>query len=178
MAKLIEYLPPIMRQFTEMQQIMEVGDKELENINDVSDKVFSNAFIESCDEDGIKRFENPFGIAPDASERLEARKMRVYALWNSSLPYTLRGLYRQLDTMCGEGNYIVAGNLEDYELNICTHLTVPADVESAIATIEKMVPENMVISFSNQIQNNISGTIYDGGTVVKNIVHTITCGKE
>ena len=173
MAKLIEHLPPIMQQFIEMQQIMNAEDREIESIEETRSKLFKNAFIDSCDEDGIKRFEKPLGIVPDQKDRLEARKMRVYALWNSTLPYTMRGLKRQLDTICGEGKYSIDGSIENYELNICTHLTTPKDAETAIALIEKMIPENIDVSFSNEIENEIRAKVYNGGVIAKSVERTI-----
>lgn len=172
-ANLIDHLAPIMQQFVEIQQIMNAEDREIERIEEARSKLFQNAFIASCDEDGIKRFEKPLGIAPDPEERLEARKMRVYALWNSTLPYTIKGLKRQLDTICGEGKYSIGGSLENYELNICTHLTTPKDAETALTLIEKMIPENMDVSFSNEIENEIRGKVYNSGVIAKSIERTI-----
>lgn len=142
MAKLVEHLPQIMRQFTEMQQIMSAEDKELEAIEEVRTTIFKNAFIESCDENGIERFEKMLGIL-NSEEGVEMRRTRVAIRWNEEAPYTYETLTKCLDSSLGQGNYELSADEETYYLQLRLNLKVADCIEIAKELLERRLPENV-----------------------------------
>ena len=84
--KLIDYLPPIMQNFTEIKQITKVEQTEVNSLDFEIGRALDNAFIEDCDEYGIKKYEKLVGVTPTAQDTLESRKSRVLIRWNDFIP--------------------------------------------------------------------------------------------
>ena len=103
--KLIERLSPFTQSFGEIQEIMRVEEKWVDKLETGISTICNNAFIEDCDEYGIKKYEDLLGIISEPKDKLETRKMRVLARWNNMVPYTYRTLVQQLNILCGVNNY-------------------------------------------------------------------------
>ena len=68
--KLIEYLPEFMQTFAEMKEIMRAEDEEITAIDENLQKILDNAFIEDCDEYGIRKYETLLGIMASTEDTL------------------------------------------------------------------------------------------------------------
>lgn len=143
MAKLIEHLPPIMQQFAEMQQITAAEDKEIEHIEEVKNTVFQNAFIESCDEKGIERFERMLSIISNMGDDLELRRARVAVRWNDGIPYTYFTLKKSLNSSLGESNYELIADQEHYYILLQLKLNVADRLEIVRDLLKCILPENV-----------------------------------
>lgn len=159
-TKLLDYLPKFMQQFLELQEIMQAEDKEMDIIDDNIQRVFDNAFIESCDEYGIRKYEALLGITAARQDMLEWRKNRVLAQWNDPQPFTYTVLLKKLDVLCGEGNYTVRGSLEDYWLSIGMLQGFTGQMEEVENILEKILPQN--ISYEVFEERPVTGGIYIG----------------
>ena len=102
--KLIQYLSPFAQSFGEMQEIMRVEEKWIDKMESHIGKIYDNAFIEDCDEYGIRKYEKLLGILSDTEEKLATRKLRVRVGWNDTIPYTYRTMIRKLNLLCGVNN--------------------------------------------------------------------------
>lgn len=172
--KLIEYLPPFMRDFAEIKEIMNVEDAELDILNKKMWSVLDNCFIEDCDEYGIKKYENILGIIPLAEDTLESRKIRVLNRWNDTIPYTYKVLIRKLNIFCGVNNYEITGNLKDYELVITTSLSYIGQANELDIMLDKVVPVNMNITSNNNLTREINGTAFMIAATIQKNTFTIT----
>lgn len=171
--KLIEYLPPFMQQFPEMQEIMKTQNLETDRINKNMLAILDNAFIEDCNEYGIKKYESILGIVPIAEDTLESRKIRVLNRWNDTLPYTYRVLLRRLNIFCGVNNYDIGGNLENYELFIKTDIPEKGQVEELEVLLDGMIPENIYMDAANEMKRKLISLQYMAGTVTSTRIRTI-----
>ena len=171
--KLIEYLPPFMQQFPEMQEIMKTQNIEIDRINKNMLSVLDNAFIKDCNEYGIKKYENILGIVPTAEDTLESRKIRVLNRWNDTLPYTYRVLLRRLNVFCGVNNYDISGKLEDYELFITTDLPKKGQVDELDMMFDGIIPVNMYMDAANKMKRKLRSTHYTAGAVTSTRIRTI-----
>ena len=55
---LIDLLSEFMKQFKEFKEMMKTEDKMLSVIDEQMQMVLNHAFIEDCDENGLKKYEN------------------------------------------------------------------------------------------------------------------------
>lgn len=165
--KLIDYLPPIMQNFTEIKQITKVEQTEVNSLDFEIGRVLDNVFIEDCDEYGIKKYEALLNITPIADDTLESRKSRVLLQWNDALPYTYRTLIKRLDTFCGPGNYEIESDLKNYTLMLKTHLSMPGQVQELEKMIDCIIPFNIVVTTENSLHHDLNGTVFMGGATVQ-----------
>ncbi|MCI8338567.1 MAG: DUF2313 domain-containing protein [Lachnospiraceae bacterium] len=176
-TRLIDYLPPIMQDFAEMQEIMRVENKETDQIDLDIRRVLDNGFIADCDEWGIQKFEHILKIASDSSDALELRKSRVMIHWNDSVPYTYRTLVKRLNAICGVNNYTISGDLEDYALKITTKMDIPGQTKEVEEALGKILPENIAYSLNNKLLREIHGSVMLTGAVVRKSVISISSNQ-
>lgn len=139
--KLAEYLPAFTAQFREMQEIMNSEDIEFDLINRKIPEVLNNAFIEDCNEYGIRKYESLLKIIPDEKDSLGTRKARVLLHWNDCIPYTYKTLIMKLNTLCGVNNYDIDADIENYYMQFSIYSKVNiAEVETFL---ENTIPLNI-----------------------------------
>lgn len=120
--RLIDYLPPFIQQFIEMQKIMEAANISTDEIDRNIEGTWNNAFILDADEIGISKYEEFLSIAPLPSDTLEDRRLRVLTAWNTDNKFTLNTLKRRLEQRCGKDNYKIC---EDTDLiNYFIHIAI------------------------------------------------------
>lgn len=163
--KLLKYLPDFMKQFVEMKEINQAGDKEFQHLDGNIERLLNNAFIEDCDEYGIQKYENLLGITPNAEDTLDSRKSRVLLRWNDYVPYTYRVLVNRLNTFCGVNNYTITGDQSDYYLHFETRLELFGQVKELEDLFERILPENMYYESMNSLDCQINGNAFIGAGV-------------
>lgn len=163
--KLIEYLPEFMQTFTEMKEIMRAEDEEITAIDENLQKILDNAFIEDCDEYGIRKYETLLGIMASTEDTLESRKSKVLIRWNSNVPYTYRILIRKLNVICGVNQYTISGSPEDYQICFETSLGMFGEVKELERLFERVLPENIYYESVNTIFCESRGEAMIGGGV-------------
>lgn len=141
---MIELLPPYLRQYKEMQQIMGVEETEVESINSIHNQLVDNRYITTCDEIGIRRFESILNITPMLNDTLEDRKLRCITRWNQKLPYNYKVLESKLAQLCGNDGYTLDLNFSDLELTVRLALGVKNQYNIVKEMVVDMVPCNIV----------------------------------
>ncbi len=154
---LIKHLPEFVREYREIQEIMQSEQIEIDLLNEILEKIILNQFILFCDEKGISRFEELLGIIPDPEDNLEARISRVYILWNDDIPYTMRVLDGKLKGLCGDCYDL---NLKKYNLDIDVYLPWFGQVQELESMLLRMIPCNLVVSSKNKIKCEVIGEQY------------------
>ena len=140
--RLIEYLPSVMQGFAEFKAIMQAENTETDLVDGNIQRVLDNAFIELCDEYGIKKYEAMLDIFPDSNDTLASRKLRVLIRWNEFIPYTYRVLIRKLNAFCGVNGYDIFPDLENYNLSIDIQISVSKQREEIEKFLERILPMN------------------------------------
>lgn len=143
-VKLIEHLPLFIQEYREIKHIMTAENPEFQLICDESERIKNNQFIQSCDLNGIARFEKILKITPSDGETLQLRISRVLAKWNDAIPYTWKTLIDKLDILCGADNYVVELDTDNYKINVAVKLSAKSAFDAIIATMEDVVPANMI----------------------------------
>lgn len=161
--KLLEYLPDFMKQFHDIREIMQAEDKEMDRADAGIQKALDSAFIEDCDEYGIRKYEALLGLVPDPMDSIDQRRARVLSRWTDNLPCTYRFLLKKLDTLCGTGNYTVDKDLENYFIRVGVLQASSGSVGDVEEMLEKLLPMN--ICYEVHEERPISGGIYIGAVI-------------
>lgn len=117
---LIDYLPPFMQQFIEMQEIMQSANLETDVVDSNIECTWNNAYIVDADETGIFKYEQFLGVTPLPTDTLEVRRQRVLSAWNAEANFTIKTLIKKLYQFCGEGNAEICDDtdLENYFIHL------------------------------------------------------------
>ncbi len=148
MAELISYLPDVIRDIREFREICKAGDDELAELDIRLADIVSDNFIETLTESGCERWEAVMHISPKATDSLADRRFRILAQLNEQLPYTFRGLLRQLSALCGEQGYTVSIDNDNYTLKVLVALEAKNCFDEVARLLERVVPANLIIQLS------------------------------
>lgn len=150
---LLSYWMPILRELKEFKEIANTEEVELTYLLEAIDNTLNNMFIETADENGIKRFEDMMGIYPDEEADLDLRRINVQLKWNNTASYTDKELYNSLLMFCGsEDNFSIVNNYEEYLIDITTGLGVRDSFDTVTKFLKEVLPCNLVINLKNVLK--------------------------
>ena len=167
--RLLDYLPPVLREVLEFQTINGANEPEITLAWDAMTLVLANQFLEDADENGVAVWERELKIYPKDTDTLEARKIRIKAMWNLEHPYTVPWLRNWLASICGSTGYEF--EVADYTINIQLDYNVLPDANSMAVEILNMLltvrPANMVVLMTAFLQSY--GTLAAGSYVEQSV---------
>lgn len=173
-ANPISYLPQYVQEYKEIQCILEGETPEIQKLEDETEIVKNNQFINYCDEKGIAKFEEILHILPNAQDSLSARKAKVIAKWNDHLPYTYRALARKLESMVGKGNFQLSPHFtgdgtphSGYSLGVEFSTPLSGQVQEIENVLGYMIPANIVVSTKNTLSREMNGFLFYGTGMVE-----------
>ena len=102
--KLIEYMPPYLKNVLEFIKIFDAEDIEVQNIRYLIDKMLKEVIVKEATSYGLDRYEKIYGIKNKA-ETIEARRMNILFKINNKVPYTLKWLINTLNESIWKDNY-------------------------------------------------------------------------
>ena len=140
---LIDYLPPFMQEYQEIQQIMGAEQPEVDSLWENCSKVLDDQFVLSATENGVKRWEKIVGITPKDTDAMDERKFRVLSKLNQELPYTLTRLNESLVVLCGEGNFSIDLQPEKYHIVVKLALSNENNYQDVVDLLKKIIPANL-----------------------------------
>lgn len=141
---LINYLPHYMREYVEMQEIMNAEQPVIDEMWSQVDNLLSDQFLQDATEIGIMRWESMLGISPKDTDTLELRRFRISARLNQDLPYTLSKLKEVLTELCGVGGFYIALDALNYYIEIRIGLGNHDAYPEVEEQLNKMIPANMI----------------------------------
>jgi hypothetical protein len=171
---LLSYWMPVLRQIKELKEIAKAEEPELRYILEACDRTLSNFFITTADEYGISRFEKMMGLFPDEGEDLEARRFNVLVKWNDKVPYTDEELYNRLLSICGEGNFKIIPQYEEYGIDITTMVGMRGAFDAVTTLLLDMLPCNLVLTLRNIIKTEKATPLTVGAGMARAGTHIIT----
>lgn len=145
-VNILDYLPPILLEIKELKAIAGVENPILESLWRKIAATLDNQFVITADEEGISRYERMLGLQVSDSDTLETRIFRVLARYQEQAPYTYRQLKIILDSLLGPDNYVMERNVAEKWLTVKIELTVKRQFEAVEETLERMVPQNMILT--------------------------------
>ena len=141
--KLIDYLPPFVQNFLEMRHIMSAEQPEVDTLWNSCEDVLNESFIMTASENGLKRWEFITGVTPKDTDTLDERRFRILTKMNQELPYTMTKLQEVLTVICGEGNFFIDLQPNNYHIEIKLALTNSNNYGEVVDVLKKMIPANL-----------------------------------
>ena len=160
--KLIDYLPPFMQEYQEMRHIMKTEQSEIEALWAACDDAINDQFVQTATENGVKRWEDIYGITPKDTDTLDERKFRLLTRISQELPYTTKKLAKTLSTICGIKNYSLTTDWHNHHIGVKLALTNQNNYQEVVELLKKMLPANQ--TYDVQIMFNTH-------TVLKQFTH-------
>lgn len=142
----LSYLPPIFHEVQETIEIAKVENPLLKDLWQEIENALLDQFLLSATGRGIKRNEDMLHIASMATESLETRRFRLLTRFNEQVPYSRPVLRNLLNTLLGENGYELTINAADKTLKIKIELTVKGMFEAVEQMLERITPQNMVLT--------------------------------
>ena len=142
--KLQDYLPPVLLKTYEFPLLCDTEQQEFDRLNAAADAVLDAQFVTTAGERGIARYEKIFGIMPKDTDTLDERRLRVLAKINAQLPFSVRRLRQQLETLCGADGYKLEIDGDKYTLTVKVALTAKRSRAAVEDLLTVIVPANMV----------------------------------
>ena len=153
---LIDYLPPVPKEVREFQLIMEAEQPEISDLWDTHTDALNDQFIESSTENGVFRREQMLKISPKSTDTLDDRKFRLLTRENEQLPFTMRGLERQLATLCGDDGYNVELQGDIFNLIVKIALTAKSMFNDVVDLLDRIIPANLTIDLDLEYNQHIT----------------------
>lgn len=143
---LMDYLPGIMQDYEEMQQIMQVEQPGIEALWEACDSLMNEAYVQTETGLGAKRWESIFDISPKDTDTLEVRNFRIQGRLVEDLPYTYRMFERQLIALCKEkGHSLFMTEQNGLTLKIRVALSAKELKDEVVKLAERIVPCNIIL---------------------------------
>ena len=153
--KLLDYLPPVLREVLEFQAINAANAPEISIAWDALALVLANQFLDTATASGVAVWERELTIRPKDTDTLEVREARIMSLFILELPEALPWLKICLSGLCCELWH--EESIVDYTINIQLDYTVLPDADALAAEILDMLlmvrPANMRVLMTSFLQS-------------------------
>lgn len=152
-------LPPVYRAIKDMYAYARSLDTELREFIVYMNDIRTNFFIQTCDEDTLKEWENTLGISGYAGESIEDRRKFVMLYLNNRYPTTEPFIRGVMANMFGSENYTLEfDQFDPFQLNLHVYDTNYDKIQKFFTWFAKMCPAH--IRWANYHTENSQATNY------------------
>ena len=153
--RLKKYLPEFISSIKEFQELDQVLSIEIDVLREQLTQLQENQFIETANEEGLKRHEQMLNIAP--VNDIEMRRFNILNKYNSTIPFTMVWLKNMLNTTLGKGNFLLDINCMNYTLAISVVASKEHLISSLYKDLRKKIPCNLILNITTlapvQVEN-------------------------
>lgn len=143
---IVDYLPPVLREVDEIKAINAVENEIIKGEWLLTGEQLDNQFVVTTNEDGISRYEKMLKLKVADTDTLETRVFKVLARYQEQAPYTWRVMKNIMDSLLGEGRYVMERDIIDKNLSVKLELTVGRQFDVVSELLERVTPQNMTLS--------------------------------
>lgn len=140
------YLPQIFKEIEEIQAIAHVETPILNGLWQKIEDILNDQFIVTATDCGLSRQEKMLKLNVPATDTIETRRFRLLSRYQEQAPYTNTVLKQLLDSLLGEGKYYYERNVAEKWLTVKLELTVKGQFEAVELMLERITPQNMILS--------------------------------
>lgn len=143
--KLIEYMPPFLKEIREYKEIFSSEDVELNLLKDKIGQILDEVIVNKAEKYGLERYERIYAIE-NVSNDIEVRRFNILSKMNNRLPFTRKWLIYKLNNTVGEGNYVIKEDYNNYKINIEV-LAIFKDIAEVLnKDLREQLPANLVVT--------------------------------
>lgn len=154
--RLLEYLPEIYHDILDFKEFIEAESTELLGLQQVTDQLLDDRFVDTASEQAIKRRESMLGIQADpTTETLDFRRKRLVNRYSTKPPFTVRYLQQRLDYLVGVGLTIVSVDPQNFILTVTTNIEDAAVFKEVERTVRIVKPANLIYQQQTSIEDLI-----------------------
>lgn len=143
---ILEHWPPILQQIKEFIEIAKVENPYLEWLWNKIEEILDNQFIVSANEEGLARYERMLKLSVPATDTIETRRFRLLTKYQEQNPFTYKVLMNLLNSLLGEGKYVLNRDVVNKTLTVKLELTVKGQFDAVVDMLERIVPQNMILT--------------------------------
>lgn len=169
--KLIDYLPPKLKEIKELADIQEAIEPELKQIEKTVRQYLINKNPLRADREGIEQWEAWLKITPDPNDSLRKRGERILSQLNERLPYTMPQLYNMLIGILGEENFTMDSPAGRAVLNVDINALSDA-FDSVYRLLKHVVPAHVLWKLRTYL-NTDQGLVTTGSFATFGITVTL-----
>lgn len=140
----------------EFQQLDTAENAEISAARGELADIVADNFIETLTERGCSRWEKMLSISPKTTDDVVIRRFRIMSKLNEELPFTFKGLKRQLAILCGQDGFTAELDNSKYTLSVLVALTAKNQFEEVGALLEREVPANIMISLALKYNQHLT----------------------
>ena len=144
--RLKKYLPEFISEIKEFQELDKVCSVEIDELRNKLQQLQDNQFIETADDEGLRKYEQMLNIAYVEDEAV--RRFKILNKYNSTIPFTMMWLNNTLNITLGKGNFLLDMNYGEYALTISVLASKEQHIETLYKDLRKKIPCNLVLNIT------------------------------
>lgn len=138
--KLIDYLPPILKEIYEFRLMFEADDCVLEKAREEINRLNKELFIYTAENEGLERLEKVLNLFVSSDDSIEYRRFRILTKINGST----RNLVKRIENIVGP-DFTIDYYWREYRLVVKLPLKNKKYLEAVRDMLERTVPLNIII---------------------------------
>lgn len=138
--KLIDYLPPILKDIYEFQLLCGSGDAELAELKKHIDDSIKEMFVYTAENEGLTRLEKILNITVSTDDDIDYRRFRILTKLNGSE----RNLIKKIQIIVGD-DFDIDYYWSEYRLSVKLPLKNKKYLDAVKQMLDDTVPLNLII---------------------------------
>ena len=163
-----EYLAMLPEWFSntlEYPEIMQAYAHVLNSLEGNIDRIWSNNYIQTCDEPTIEAWESILGFDPASGETLETRRTRILNKFRQVVPYSERRMRATLDDMYGVGGYTLLVDDVNSAADMTIKVLLPQGILQFTQLWYDVTPAHLSMTVTEDVNFDLKGDMYFGGAL-------------
>lgn len=165
-VNILSYLPPVLHEIKELIEIANAENPVLESLWQEIENTLNNQFVVTANENGAARYEKMLKLNVPGTDSLETRQFRILTRFQEQAPYSKRVLKQLLNSLLGEGQYVMNRDVANKTLSVKIELTVKGQFEAVVVMLERITPQNMVLDVQLRYNQHITLAKYTHAQLV------------
>ena len=158
---LFDYWPRLLQKIRDFEELASAVQPELNIIIKHLNALPEEYFLNHMTRFGVERWEEILKIIPPKTDTLDDRRFRVIARLGERLPYTYRTMIKYLAVLCGEENFEVNLDHNNYYLLVKLALQTKSQYDSVVDMLRRMVPANLILDVQIMYNRHIDLRPYE-----------------
>lgn len=144
LINLSDYAVPVTKDAVDIQEVYRIESIEVQAIWDLLINIFKEQYIYTADDYGLSQWEKILKLQPEPTDSSDTRRFVILAALLGQRPYTMIKLRELLDTLCGEGNYKIIEDFNNYSIKFKISLGVKKQRDIVANMLKEIIPMNLI----------------------------------